>query len=326
MSSKKCSLELYVEFLIASQKQYSCTELERVAPDETMAHDSVNRFLNNSEFTPGQLWEDVKDKINPKQGYLAADDTLLEKPYAEKIELCKWQWSGKHHRVAQGIGIVNFMWIDLDDIALPVDYRIYNKDEDDKTKNDHFIDMLDTAQQRGFVPLYTLVDSWYTSNRNLKAIADKGWKFIADIKSNRKISERKSEWIRVDELELAEEQVKKVWLKNFGPVLICKRTLRNGKIRYLITNDLDLTDWHNFINHGKIRWFIENMHRGLKQVCGLERSYMRKAQAQKNHIFCAFQAFIKLEYQRFKEEISWYHQKWDIVRDAVRNHLILTTA
>jgi putative transposase len=211
-------------------------------------------------------------------------------------------------------------------IGSQIDYRIYNKDEDEKTKNDHFLEMLDTAEDRGFKPIYVLVDSWYTSNRNLKSIEEKEWKFIADIKSNRKISERKGEWIRVDEFELTEGTVKKVWLKSFGPVLICKRVLRNGKTRYLIANDLDLNDWNNFINHAKVRLFIENMHRGLKQVCGLERSYMRKAKAQKNHIFCAFKAFIKLGYRRFKEGISWYSQKWDIVRPAVRHYLIQATA
>jgi putative transposase len=321
MRQQKCSLDLYVEFLIASQKQYSCSELEKVSRDETMAHDSVNRWLNNSEFSPEDLWSQVEEKININEGYLAFDDTLLEKPYAKKIELTKWQWSGKHHAVKQGIGIVNAQWVDLDGIALPVDYRIYNKEGDDKTKNDHFRDMLDIAEQRGFKPSYVLMDSWYVSKENLKAIQAKGWNFVADIKSNRKISEVKGVWIRVDELELAERQVKKVWLKDFGPILVCKRTLKDGKIRYLITNDLDLDDWDNFIGHAKTRWFIETMHRGLKQVCGLEKSYMRKAQAQKNHIFCAFLALIKLEYFRFKEGTSWYQQKWEIVREAVQLHL-----
>ncbi len=63
MRQQKCSLDLYVEFLIASQKQYSCSELEKVSPDETMAHDSVNRWLNNSEFSPEDLWSQVEEKL-----------------------------------------------------------------------------------------------------------------------------------------------------------------------------------------------------------------------------------------------------------------------
>jgi len=37
------------------------------------------------------------------------------------------------------------LWTDGNKI-LPVDFRIYNIDEDEKTKNDHFLDMLDKAK------------------------------------------------------------------------------------------------------------------------------------------------------------------------------------
>ena len=157
---------------------------------------------------------------------------------------------------------------------------------------------------------------------------EKKWKFIGEVQFNRNVSpaDKKGTWVKVSELEFAEKEVKKVWLKNFGPVLVCKRIFKNGDIRYLITNDLELTNHDNFISHSGNRWSIETMHRGLKQACGLERSYMRKAQAQINHIFCAFVAFIKLELRRFKDDITWYQQKWDIVRDSVRNHLAMLTA
>jgi hypothetical protein len=64
-----------------------------------------------------------------------------------------------------------------------------------------------------------------------------------------------------------------------------KSTVKGEKEKYSITNDLSLIDWEDFSNTGKKRWAVEDMHRGLKQLCGLEKSYMRKARAQKNHIF-----------------------------------------
>ncbi len=39
-------------------------------------------------------------------------------------------------------------------VVLPIYFRIYNIDEDNKTKNDHFLDMLDRAEERGFKPEY----------------------------------------------------------------------------------------------------------------------------------------------------------------------------
>jgi hypothetical protein len=125
--------------------------------------------------------------------------------------------------------------------------------------------MLDAAGEKGLRPRYVLIDSWYTSKKNLKAIEAKNWKFIADIKVNRKISEEKGIWISVSELELAEKQVKKVWLHEFGPVLIMKSTVKGEKEKYSITNDLSLIDWEDFSNTGKKRWAVEDMHRGLKQ-------------------------------------------------------------
>jgi len=142
------------------------------------------------------------------------------------------------------------------------------------TKNDHFLEMLDTAGEKGLSPRYVLIDSWYSSKKNLKAIEANNWKFIADIKVNRKISEEKGIWISVSELELAEKQVKKVWLHEFGPVLIMKSTVKGEKEKYSITNDLSLIDWEDFSNTSKKRWAVEDMHRGLKQLCELEKSYL----------------------------------------------------
>ena len=35
---------------------------------------------------------------------------------------------------------------------MPVDYRVFDKDRDGKTKNDHFAEMLLEAHERGFNP------------------------------------------------------------------------------------------------------------------------------------------------------------------------------
>ena len=55
------------------------------------------------------------------------------KLYSKDIELVKWQWSGKDHAVRPGIEIVTVQWHELEGVSLPVDFRIYQKDKDDKT-------------------------------------------------------------------------------------------------------------------------------------------------------------------------------------------------
>ncbi len=187
MQKQKCSLKLYSDFLIANQNRYSGLELSRVAPID-IAHDSISRWLATSNFTPSELWNQTKELVDKATGYLIADDTLLEKKYSRLNELAKKQYSGKSHSLEMGISLVNLLWTNGESF-IPVDYRVYQKESDDKTKNDHFQDMLKRAKQRGFSPFYVLMDSWYSSIDNLKLIArELGWHFICNLKSNRKVS------------------------------------------------------------------------------------------------------------------------------------------
>ena len=68
-------------------------------------------------------------------------------------------------------------------------------------------------------------------------------------------------------------------------------------------------------------WMIETYHRGLKQCCGVERSQVRAAKAQRNHIGLAIRAFLRLEHHFCTTGISWYAAKTQIIRNAVRVYL-----
>ena len=84
MQKQKCSLKLYSNFLIANQNRYSGLELSRVSPNSDMHHDSVDRWLSRSNFTPSDLWNKVKTIVDIKTGYLVGDDSLLHKKYSRK--------------------------------------------------------------------------------------------------------------------------------------------------------------------------------------------------------------------------------------------------
>lgn len=321
MQKQKCSLKLYSNFLIANQNRYSGVELSRVSPDGNIQHDSVFRWLANSNFTPSNLWNKVKPLVDIKTGYLIADDSLLNKKYSQRNELAKKQYSGDEHRLINGICLVNLLWTSGTEF-IPVDYRIYQKENDDKTKNDHFQDMLKRAKQRGFSPLYVIMDSWYSSIDNLKLITRKlEWNFICNLKSNRRVCVRQGCYISISDLDLTNKQVRKVWLKEYGYVLVCKLVAKNGDITYLATNDLTLIDYDNFTNHFKNRWKIEEFHRGIKQTTGIEKCPSIKSTSQQTHIFASFTAFIKFETKRLKEHISWYEQKAVISRGSTFNYL-----
>ena len=182
--------------------------------------------------------------------------------------------------------------------------------------------MLKRAKKRGFTPFYVLMDSWYSSIENLKLITrDLQWHFMCNLKSNRKVCVRKGIYVSIADLPLADKQVRKVWLKEYGYILVCKLVDMNGGITYLATSDFSLTDYDVFVYHHEHRWKIEEFHRGLKQTTGIEKCYSIKASSQKTHIFAAFVAFTKLEMRRIKEHISWYEQKATISRFATGNYL-----
>lgn len=320
MQKQKCSLKLYTQFLIANHNRYSGVELSKVSPITDMAHDAVNRWLATDLRTPAQLWQFTCYLVKNKSGYLIGDDTLLDKQYSRKNELAKKQYSGNKHSLVNGINSVNLLWTSGEEYV-PIDYRIYFKVNDGLTKNDHFRNMLDVAEKRKIMPLYVLMDSWYTGLENLKHIRKKGWHFICNLKSNRKVSFEKGDYLSISDLGLADKQVKQVWLRGFGAILACKLVATNGDITYLATDDLSLTDYEQFTNHFHYRWKIEEFHRGIKQTTGIEKCKSIKANSQKTHIFSAFVAFVRLEKQRLLKGISWYEQKAQINRLSTANYL-----
>lgn len=320
MQHQKCSLEVYTNFLIANQNRYSGIELSKNLPE--ISHDHITRWLAHGKYTPGDLWKHVQPLVSEKRGYLIGDDSLLSKKFSRKNELAKLQYSGNAHGLQNGICLVNLLWTD-GEAYIPVDYRIYQKENDDKTKNDHFHDMLKKAKKRGFKPYYCLMDSWYSSVENLKLITKElRWNFICNLKSNRKVCVTKGLYVSVSDLPLADKQVRKVWLKDYGYVLVCKLADKDGGITYLATSDLSLSDYETYRLHWKHRWTIEEFHRGIKQTTGIEKCCATRAVSQRTHIFASFIAFVKLETARIKEQISWYEQKALINRAATTSYLL----
>ena len=286
---------------------------------DDLAHAAVSRWLSRFTFRPQELWNQVKNLVDPKSGYLVVDDTTLDKRYSRDNELARPQYSGNEHGIVNGINLVNLLWTDLEK-CVPVDYRLYQKEVDGKTKNTLFIELLKKALKRGFSPLYVLFDSWYSSIENLKFIRSQGLKFICNLKSNRIVSCNRIQ-MAISDLKLTNKQVRKVWLKAFGHILVCQVVATNGDITYLATNDFSLTDYDEFTGHFQQRWNIEEFHRGIKQTTGIEKCYSVKAESQKAHIFSAFTAFVRLEAVRISESISWYEQKASITRFATTNYI-----
>lgn len=133
----------YIEYLLSTPTNYTCTHLAAHLP--TVSHDQVNRFLRNSRLPVSQLRELVQALLHDlPEAFLVVDDSVQDKKYSRFIEVAKRQYSGNAHGMVTGIGLVNLVHSSgqAGDF-LPLDYHLYAPDDDQRTKNDHFLSLFD---------------------------------------------------------------------------------------------------------------------------------------------------------------------------------------
>ncbi len=320
MNAAKVQAEDYIQFVLSTPKVVSATEAERVSnfKPNPPAHDAFRRLLTRLEPSSDELWREVQPLIKPDDGVLIFDDTTLDKPYAQYMPLVGRHWSGKHHRVVQGINLVTALWSD-NTCSYPCDYRVYSKSLDSKTKHDHFREMLKVAQERGFQPRCVLFDTWFASRENLKYIDRMGWKFLTRLKANRIVRINHGDAKRLDEQPI-EANGTVVWLPGFGELKVFRVVATNGDTSYWASNDLEMTPEQRECL-AVCSWNIENYHRGIKQHTLVERCSMRLIRGQLNHIALSLRAFVRLELHRVRTGLSWFDLKMEICRDAIRRYL-----
>jgi len=290
---------------------------------ENVSHDTVTDFLQNSKFTPKDLWDLVKDRIDDSaEAFLLVDDSVQNKQYWQAIETVKLQYSGNEHGLVKGIGLVNLVHTNgcLGDFY-PINYRIYNPDSDGKTKNDHFQEMFRQAIEKQEIKARKIAfDSWYASVENLKMIHRSGWTFYTNVKSNRKVSVTKEtgyqhleelEWSREELISGKSVRLKEVpfWLKLF------KLVDTEGNIEWVITNKLtdDFTRLRA-IQATQVRWQVEEFHRSFKQLTGSEKCQCRKERSQRNHLACCYSAWVAIKVKAQEMKTTMYQ---------VRNNLFV---
>lgn len=320
MNSSKFSEYDYMAFLTASPKIFTCTEIERVLHGQknAPAHDAINRLLHRLEASASVLRNEAVSYVKLKSGVLVIDDSTLDKPYAQQIGLVCRHWSGKHHAVVKGINLITLLWTD-GDIHIPCDYRIYNRSQDGKTKNNHFADLLLKAFIQGFKPSCVLFDSWYSGLENLKTVRKYGWRWLTRLKPNRLVNPDGRKNVPLSSISTGETGTV-VHLKGYGFIRIFGITAKDGSTEYWATDSLDMDELER-LQFSEFSWKIEEYHRGIKQFCGIERSQVRSAKAQRNHIGLAIRTFLRFAVYCFKTGHSWFHAKYRIIRDAVRNYM-----
>jgi len=317
----------YVEYLISTPINYSCSNLAEHL--EEVSHDVVTDYLSKERLTARHLWELVEPLLQDSpEAYLIIDDSVQNKEYSRSIELVQRQYSGAEGGLVRGIGVVNLLHTNGKGEFYPIDFRIYAKQHDGKTKNDHFVDMLQVAVSDKQVQARTLLfDSWYASWKNLKLADRLGLTFYTTLKSNRLVSVSVAEgYIHLDDINWTTEQLRagivvklqKVPFK----VKLFKLVAPNGDIDWVITNDLHSTSTAQVAQDANdVRWEVEQFHRELKQLTGSEKCQCRKQRSQRNHLACCYHAWLSMKVKARDLHKTIYQVKADLFTDYLRAEL-----
>jgi hypothetical protein len=320
MNPPKCHEIDYIQFLIAAQKAVSAVEAAKthLAGEEGPAHDAYTRLLYRIRSDGEALWAEVEPLVTRDEGILVVDDSTLDKPYAQHIDLVTDHWSGKHNRVVRGINLVSLLWTD-GEALLPCDFRIYNKKKDGLTQNDHSREMVRQAKVRGFCPRLVAFDSWYAALANLKLVREMEWYWLTRLMTNRLVDPDGAGNRPVSEIQIPLHG-RRVHLKGYGWIKVLKTVGIDSDVEYWAISCLDMT-LEECAFFALDAWQIEVYHRGLKQFTGIENSQHRNEKPQRNHIGLAIRAYLRLEAFRLRMGTSWFQAKMQIIREAIRAYL-----
>jgi len=322
------SKQQYVEYLICTIGNYTGSNLAEHLDD--VSHAVITDYLSNERHTARGLWELVERMIkdNP-EAFMLVDDSVQDKRYSRFIELVKMQYSGAEHGLVRGIGVVNLVHsAGVKQDFYPIDYRVYAPDQDGKTKNDHFADMVINAVfAKKIKAKRILFDSWYASAANLKLVHRLGLVFFTTLKSNRMVSlSKEGGWIHLNDIEWTTKRLQNgvlVKLKEVPfKVQLFKVVATDGDIDWVITNSPDETLTAQVAQDtNDVRWQIEELHRALKQLTGTEKCQCRKGRSQRTHLACCYHAWLSLKVKAKLLGKTLYQTKDDLFSDYLRTEL-----
>jgi IS4 transposase len=230
-------------------------------------------------------------------------------------------------RSVKGINLLNALYYN-DEVSIPVAFELVRKPHpfsdvkthkvkraSEVTKNELMRGMIATSVANAIRFRYVLTDSWFASKENFEFILKKGKHFISALKDNRLVAlteedkkEGRFEWI--SQLELADQQAVRGWLKGFQQeVLLVRRVFTNkdGSIGplNLVCSDL-ACDGGQVATIYQKRWKVEEFHKLLKSNAGLAKSPTRTITTQNNHIFMSIYAVFKLECLKIKHKANHF--------------------
>jgi hypothetical protein len=319
----------YCQYLLSSQVNYTLTNLAEHL--KSFSHDTINRYLKGEKLSPRLLWEQVEPLLElDSEAYLIFDDTVLEKSFGPKIEVVRKQWSGNKKGVIRGMGVVSCVYVNpKTEHFWVVDYRIFDPETDGLSKLDHVEEMLRSAEHRRLAYRTVLMDSWYATKDLMLLIDEMKKTFYCPLKSNRQVDDSMGEhpYRRVDTLGWSDGELKhgkQIKIKGFPKdykVKLFRVVVSSDRTEWIVTNDLAQDSAQDTREVRGVRWKIEEFHREIKQLTGIECCQCRAGRIQRNHIACALRVWTRLKSLAYHSGHTIYRIKRSLLHDYLVQQL-----
>lgn len=320
----------YCQYLLSSQINFTLTNFADHVT--SFSHDMINRYLAKEKLSPRLIWEQVQKQIVPsKKGYILFDDTVADKDFSHKIELVRSQYSGNAHGVIKGIGIVTCIYVNPElEKWWIIDYRIFAPDTDGKSKLDHVKEILINIEHQKKLPYaVVLMDSWYAVKHLILLIETLKKIYYCPLKKNRLVDDSggKEKYKPIENLCWTDTELscgKIIKINEFPKdhkVKLFRVTVSTNRIEHVVTNDMTQNSTEATQEECGVRWKIEQFHRELKQVTGLEKCQCRNARIQRNHIACAMLVWVNLKDLAYKTGKTVYEIKHGLLDEYLIQQL-----
>ncbi len=173
------------------------------------------------------------------------------------------------------------------------------------------------------------MDSWYATNQLMLQIDSYGKIYYCPLKRNRLVDDTggKEDYRQVQTLSWQETELnsgKVIKIKKFPgakKVKLFRVTVSTDRTDFIATNDLSQDSTNVVQKVCKVRWKIEEFHRELKQLTGVELCQCRKGRIQRNHIACAILVWTRLKYFADKTSQTIYQIKYGLLSNYLIQQL-----
>ena len=173
------------------------------------------------------------------------------------------------------------------------------------------------------------MDSWYATVALMKRLIQEGKIFYCPLKKNRWVDDslgvepyqtvEKLTWTKAEQQHGKMVKVKKfaqaTRLKLFRVVVSTDRT------DYLVTNDVTQSETAEAQKVSGQRWKIEQFHRELKQITGIEACQCRLNRSQRNHIAAAMLVWLSFKELAYECKQTVYQLKQGLLSDYLKQQL-----